>query len=172
MHAGGLLPLCTLPPAFAQQQPHGPSMGCAEAQLSVAQQSSLQSSDSHSTLNRHRSPKAEMQLMGLLAFRKPGLHTSCFKETSKAEDAAGSCTGAWQRLSHRITWVGKDLKAPPGHNPCCVLAATQLRLPRTHPWPRVPPGMGHPQLFAQPVPGPHPLSKESRLNVKTKSPLF
>ena len=55
-----------------------------------------------------------------------------------------------------LGWKGSQ--RPSISNPCCGLGAPLLRLPRAHPWPQAPPGMGHTQLWA--VPGPHcPLSK-------------
>lgn len=62
-------------------------------------------------------------------------------------------TSAKSQLHHRITeWLGwKGPYSPPCPNPCCVLAAPQLRLPRAQPWPWVPIGMGHSQLWAADV---------------------
>ena len=51
---------------------------------------------------------------------------------------------------HRITaWLGWKGPQIPRPHPCRGLVAPhQLRLPRAHPWPWAPPGMGHPQLWA------------------------
>jgi len=48
-------------------------------------------------------------------------------------------------LSSWNGWVGRDLKFPPAP-PLLSAGYLQLRLPRAHPWPQAPPGMGHPQL--------------------------
>ena len=45
--------------------------------------------------------------------------------------------------------VGGNLKTIQFQPLCHGLAVPQFRLPRTHPWPWAPPGMGHPQLSGQ-----------------------
>ena len=73
--------------------------------------------------------------------------------------------------THRITeWLRLERALQIPTPAMCWLPPAQL--PRAHPWPRAPPGMGHPQLWAA-LPGPQcPLSEEFSPHIQPQSPPF
>ena len=77
----------------------------------------------------------------------------CCGESSRSPtqvSAAGSSTSSAYRITApQNGWVGRDLKASNSSPLLWADCPHQLRLPRAHPWPWEPPGMGNPQLSGQ-----------------------